>query len=94
MGKIYKNQTALRITLETYITLVSATTTLIKYKKPSGATGNWIATVAGSTIYYDIGSSADLDEDGTWTMWSHITFTGGTVVPGEPATVKVYIEGK
>ena len=94
MGKIYKNQTALRIELDTNIDLSDASSALIKYKKPSGTTGSFTATITGEKVYYDIVSSSDLDEDGTWTFWSYVTFTSGTVAPGEAVSVKVYNEGK
>ena len=89
MGKIYKNQTALRISLDTNITLAAGDSAIIKYKKPDGNTGSWSAIIDTPNVYYDIVSSSDLDQDGTWIFWSYVTFSGGGVAPGEPASVKV-----
>ena len=94
MAKIYVGQTALRIILDTGVTLTSVSVALIKYKKPDKTTGSWVATEDGQTIYYDIDSASDLDQDGAWTMWAYITYADATVVPGEPVIVKVYAEGK
>ena len=94
MGKIYKNQTALRIILDTGITLANVQNALIKYRKPDKSTGQFPGQTDQKTIYYDIQSVTDLDQDGPWIFWAHVTFNNGTVVPGEPATEKVYIESK
>lgn len=42
--------------------LVSAT---IRYRKPSGDTGEWVAAVSGSTVSY-VTQEGDIDEDGVW----------------------------
>jgi hypothetical protein len=91
--KIYKNQTKLRITLETDLTSLSGCTVKIKYRKPSQATGQWTAAASGSTIYYDIASTSDLDQTGVWTLWSHVTWGDGTVAEGEPVLMNVYESG-
>jgi hypothetical protein len=96
MGKIYLNQDSLRIQLTTGVDITGATTTKIKYKKPSEATGDWDATVedvgAGS-IYYDL-TGTELDEVGTWTFWAYVTFADTRSAPGEPVKVTVYTEGE
>ena len=95
MGKIYKNQTALRIRLQTRTNLTGATAK-VKYEKPSGATGDWDAVISNAedgVVDYDIAGANDLDESGEWTFWAYVTFSGGTVAPGEPVIVRVYEEG-
>jgi len=84
MGKIYKNQ-EVTIGVETGQNISGATCKL-KYKKPSGATGEWSAVITdastGSIEYETL--TADLDETGTWTFWADITFDDGAWAPGEP----------
>ena len=97
MGKIYKNQTALTIKLDTKTILENVQTALIKYKKPNGAIGSFSGSIGGghygTLITYDVLSADDLDQSGKWTFWAHITFTNGKIVPGERVFVKIYEEG-
>lgn len=96
MGKIYLNQSSLRIHLTTGVDITGATVTQIKFKKPSGSTGEWTASVddvgAGS-IYYDL-TGTELNEAGTWTLWAYVTFADTRSAPGEPVKVTVFIEGE
>ena len=95
MGKIYKGQTAVTLTA-TVKQDVTGATCLIKYKKPSGATGSFAAsiiTAATGVIRYTVTSASDLDEYGNWKLWGYATFSDGTVAAGEPYTLKVYQEG-
>lgn len=87
---IYKNQTAARIILQTEVDFNTSTvdSQVIKYKKPSGATGSWTATklTGGETlgkIYVDFGGSVKFDEEGIWELWAYLTFSDGRVAPGE-----------
>jgi len=94
MGRIYNGQTKLRIRLDTSQN-ISGADAYIKYKKPSGKTGTWTATVddaASGTIYYAVGAG-DIDEAGQWKFWAYITFGGGLSAPGKVAVVQVYDEG-
>lgn len=96
MGKIYKNQTELTIRLDTGVDLSAAATSKIKYKKPSGATGEWTATVYDVTngiIQKILSLTTDLDQAGAWTFWAYITFTDGYSAPGEPSILDVFEEG-
>lgn len=96
MGKIYLNQSSLRIQLTTLVDITGATETLIKYKKPSGTTGEWTATVEAvgdGIIYYDL-TGDELDEIGTWTFWAYVTFADTREAPGEPVKIIVYSEGE
>jgi len=96
MGKIYLNQSSLRLKLVTGVDITGASVTQIKYKKPDGeTTGTFTATVedagAGS-IYYDFADD-ELDQAGNWLFWAFITFSDGRSAPGEPVRVTVYEEG-
>lgn len=97
MGRIHKGQTKLRITLTCGENITGATPCLIKYKKPSGAQGYWTATISNAAtgvIYYDVQQTSELDEEGAWTVWAHITFEDGKVAAGDPVKMAVYTEGK
>jgi hypothetical protein len=96
MGKIYLNQSSLRIQLTTNVDITGATARLIKYKKPSGATGSWIAQpgdLGAGVIYYDL-TGTELNETGTWVLWAHVTFLDNRVAPGEPVNMIVHTEGE
>lgn len=94
MGKIYKNQTALRISLDTDADLSTASAQVIKYTKPDATTGQFTAVNGGSgVIYYQIVNASDIDQSGTWKFWAYVTFTGGTIAQGEPVYIVVYNEG-
>lgn len=96
MGKIYLNQSSLRIILTTGVNISGASVRQIKYKKPSGTTGNWTATELDSgagSIYYDL-TGTELDELGTWTLWAYVMFSDGRSAPGEPVSVIVHTEGE
>jgi len=95
MGKIFKGQTALIIRLTTNQDITGATV-YVKYKKPSGATGSWpasITTASTGVISYAINNADDLDEVGVWTFWAYVEFADGTVAAGEPITKEVYKQG-
>ena len=97
MGKIYVGQNKLTITC-TVSQDITAATCLIKYIKPlTGTTGSWtgtIQTAATGVFYYNIASTAILDEAGTWILWGHVTFSDTKVAAGEPVNVVVYAEGR
>ena len=46
MGKIFKGQTALRITLKTFCDLEGAILVVIKYRKPNGIIGEFAAAIS------------------------------------------------
>lgn len=94
--KYYVGQEWLRIELTTGVNLTGITGPLIKYRKPSGTYGQFVATVsdiANGILRYDF-TTGDLDEAGTWVFWSHVTFSDGRLAQGEPVEVDVYYEGE
>lgn len=94
--KIYVGDTPLVVAdCVTDITLVSGQ--LINYKKPSGVTGSWPATVAsdpntnlGRYLEYDGLTTLDLDESGDWRFQAYVAFSGGGTFHGETATQHIY----
>lgn len=98
MGVIYKGQSALRIKLETGLEaeydLSAAETRRICYKKPSGATGFWEASVTETTkLMYEVADENQLDESGMWTFWSYAVFAGHAV-PGRAVKKYIYEPGQ
>ena len=95
MGKIYVDQTALKIDLNTGIDLTTGVQTLyIKYKKPGSDTVlEWVGTEENGTHIIKILNGGEIDEPENWTFWSYVIFTDGSEAPGEPETVTVHIEG-
>lgn len=92
--KIYVGQTALSIQLDTTIDLAAMASGLIKYVKPDGSTGQWPAVEGDpGVLVYDIQLDTDLDLEGSWKWWAHVTFNDGTYAPGDPVLEYVYTEG-
>jgi hypothetical protein len=95
MGKIYVNQTQLRIQLNVGVSVVGALALKIKYTKPTGVSGEFVAsedTSTTKTIYYDF-SQPDLNVAGDWLFWAYVTFANGKSAPGEPVRIKIWAEG-
>ena len=91
MGKIFRGQSALRITVKTFTDLEAAASTAIKYRKPNGKTGEFIAAIgdmASGVIFHEI-IEGELNVSGWWAFWAFVTFVDGRTAAGE--TVKVYI---
>lgn len=96
MARIHTGQTWLEIILNTETDL-SGCTAKIKYKKPSGKTGYWNATIVSAsagTIKVSSFSETTLDEYGDWTLWSHITNVNSKIAEGDPVTLRIYRAGE
>jgi hypothetical protein len=95
VGKIYKDQSALKIDLETGIDLTSGVTVVyIKYQKPGSETIlQWTGTIEDTTHITKILSGGEVDTVGDWTVWAYVEFTDGSEAPGEPSIFSVYTEG-
>ena len=93
MGKIYKNQTSLRIKLTTGVDITDAKTLQIKYIKPEGDTGTLTATentAATGIIHYDIKTTDTwFDESGDWEFYAYVVFSDDRFARGESVLVKV-----
>ena len=95
MGRIYKNQSALRITLKTFTDLEGVMSTVIKYRKPDGKTGELTAAVgdAEKGIIFHECIEGEIDATGWWSFWAFVTFADGRTAAGETAKVYVWQEG-
>lgn len=96
MGKIYKNQTKLILKLNANQDITGATSTPIKYRKPSGVFGELAATIDDALLgiikFSDFVEST-LDEAGDWKFWSYVVFADGKKAAGEPINVTIYNVG-
>ena len=97
MGKIHVGQTALSFVVTVSQDITGATSTLIKYIKPSGATGSFTATITNAStgeITYEDFTATDIFEYHNWIVWAHITFSDGKKAAGEAVQIKVFKEGE
>jgi len=95
MGKIFVKQSALRITVKTFIDLEGIENAVIKYRKPNGKTGELTAAIsdtANGVIFHEC-IEGDIDISGWWVFWAFITFADGRTAAGEAAKVFVWAEG-
>jgi len=95
MGKIFKFQSALRITLKTFVDLEGVILAVIKYRKPDGKTGEFAAAVgdtARGVIFHEC-IEGEIDASGWWAFWAFVTFADGRTAAGETAKVYVWNEG-
>jgi hypothetical protein len=96
MGKIFKGQTALRITLKTFTDLEGIENAVIKYRKPNGKTGEFSAAVGDTVkgvIFHEC-IEGELDLSGWWVFWAFVTFADGRTAAGEAAKVYIWKEGR
>lgn len=67
----------IKIILNTYIDCSSYETLVIKFKKPSGITGTWPATMeTDNTKISYVTEPSDLDEKGEWAIQAHVEAAG------------------
>ena len=96
MGKIFKGQSALRITLKTFTDLEDVLSAVVKYCKPDGKTGEFAAAVgdtAKGVVFYEV-IEGDIDISGWWVFWAFVTFADGRTAAGEAVKVYIWNEGK
>jgi len=94
MAKYYKGQT-LQIDILMFVDITGAGTVYINYRKPSGSSGSWTASVIDAEqgwIRYILPAASN-DEDGDWTVWGHVIQADATVLIGTPLTIRMNVEG-
>jgi hypothetical protein len=95
MGRIFKGQTALRITLKTFTDLEDAISAVIRFRRPKGGSGEFSAAVgdtANGIIFHEC-IEGEIDASGWWVCWAFVTFADGRTAAGEAAKVFVWKEG-
>ena len=96
MGRIFVKQSALRITLKTFVDLEGIENAVIKYRKPNGKIGEFEAAVGDTVngvIFHEC-IEGEIDVSGWWAFWAFITFADGRTAAGEAAKVYVWNEGR
>jgi hypothetical protein len=95
MSRIFKGQSALRITVKTFTDLEGIISAIIKYRKPDGATGELSGgggdTTKGVICHECI--AGEIDMAGWWVFWAFISFADGRTAAGEAARVFVWTAG-
>ncbi|MDR0442115.1 MAG: hypothetical protein LBH44_01750 [Treponema sp.] len=94
--RIFVNQSALRITLKTFVDLEGIENAVIKYRKPNNKEGEFSAAVgdvAKGVIFHEC-LEGEIDISGWWVFWAFVTFADGRTAAGEAARVFVWCEGK
>ena len=95
MTRIFKGQSALRITLNTFINLEDIEKTEIKYRKPNKTEGVFSAGVSDverGFIFHEC-IEGDIDISGWWVFWAFITFVDGRTAAGQAAKIFIWDEG-
>ena len=95
MGRIFKGQSALRITLRTFTDLRDAVSAVIRYRKPNGTSGEFTAVVGDTDrgiIFHEV-IEGEIDISGWWTFWAFVTFADGRTAAGQAAKVFVWNVG-
>jgi len=96
MGKIFRGQTALRITVNTFCDLEGVERAVIRFRRPDGGTGEFAAAVgdaAKGVLFYEC-IEGDIGVSGWWAFWAVVTFADGRTAAGETARVFVWEEGR
>lgn len=92
--KYYEGQT-LQLDIFLRVDITGAGTNQIKYRKPSGTTGAWNASVidaeAGWLRY--VLPAANNDENGKWTVWGYAVQSDSTILIGSPLEINMLAEG-
>jgi len=96
MGRVFKGQSALRITLKTFTNLGGIEKAEIKYRKPNKREGILSAGISDAeqgVIFHEC-IEGDIDMSGWWAFWAFITFADGRTAAGQAAKVYIWQEGK
>jgi hypothetical protein len=95
LNRVYVNQSALRITVKTFVNLEGVVSAVIKYRKPDGSLGEFGAGAADEekgVIFHEC-IEGEIDQAGWWALWAFITFEDGRTAAGEAARLFVWSEG-
>jgi hypothetical protein len=96
MSRIFKGQSALRITVKTFTDLEGIISAVIRHRKPDGSAGEFAAGVgdAAKGVVFHECVEGEIDMAGWWSFWAFITFADGRSAAGEAAKVFIWNEGK
>jgi hypothetical protein len=77
--------------IETRLDVSTATSTVVKYKRPDGATGTWnaVLNLPSKTALKTVLAGGDLGSVGKWTVFPQVVISGKTH-QGDPVYLNVY----
>lgn len=97
---IYKDQTAVRLILDTELDLEAEgyASSVIGYEKPDGTVSSWVGSLLtppgnDGKIFVDFNNTIKFDAVGTWKVWAEITYGDGRVGYGIPKYYDVKQKG-
>jgi hypothetical protein len=96
MSRVFKGQSALRITVKTFTDLEGISSAAIKYRKPDGSLGEFgagVTDVDKGIIFHEC-IEGEIDIAGWWVFWAFIVFADGRTAAGETAKVFIWNEGR
>ena len=96
MGRIFKGQSALRLTLKTFVDLEGIENAVIRYRRPNGKNVEFPAAVGDMStgvIFHEC-IEGEIDVSGWWAFWAFVTFADGRTAAGQTAKVYIWKEGQ
>lgn len=87
-GRIFTNQTALRLSLNTLVdfSITPPVAAKIHYKKPDLEEDKWDATIVENStngeIFVNFSDSIKFSQAGVWYLWSELEFADGRLAYG------------
>jgi hypothetical protein len=95
MNRVYKGQSALRLTVKTFTDLADILTAVIRFRKPDGSTGEFLAGIADAArgIIFHECIEGEINASGWWVFWAFVTFSDDRTVAGEAVRVFIWDEG-
>lgn len=89
-NKIYVGDIGTKIKLNAGESITIQTTLEIRYKKPDGTTGTWIASVEDSNYAIYVTLSGDLDQAGTWEFQIYVVLPASWTGLGDTYTHEIF----
>ena len=96
MKRIYKNETKLRLLVDTKCDLSGFEEVTLYLRKPDKTVVSFAAVVKDSEkgiIFYDVQSENDFDQSGWWSIWPEVRFDDDRTTCGRAVQFFVYEAG-
>lgn len=96
MKRIYKNETKLRLLIDTKCDLSGYEDVTLCLRKPDDSVVTFAAIVKDvekGVFFYDVQSVDDFDQSGWWSMWPEVRFDDDRTACGRPVRFFVYEAG-
>lgn len=96
MKRIYKNETKLRLLVDTKCDLSGYEDVTLCLRKPDDSLVSFAAVVKDvekGVVFYDVQSVDDFDQSGWWSMWPEVRFDDDRTAYGRAVQFFVYEKG-